>query len=587
MSDVASGQEGSDPGGARLASRGRFRVPNQVLLLAIILASSVLLAYWPALSAGFIWDDDAWLTQNPLVPAADGLWRIWFTMDSPSQYFPMVYTTFWVEYALWGMRPSGFHLTNVALHILNALLLWKLLRELKLPGCWLAAAIFALHPVHVESVAWITERKNVLSMLFSLASALAWIRFLDADDSDTDSGGPARTRSASLELYAVSLGLYGLALLSKTTACTIPAGLMLCVWLRGRPLSWNRWLQIAPYLALGLAMGLLTVWWEEHHQGTDPESLGLTVVDRTLIASRALWFYLGRLVWPSELSFVYPRWTIDASDPLQYVWVVLCGGAAAALWRFRFAAGRGPAVAIAFFAASLSPLLGFLSLYTFHYTFVMDHYLYVASIGPIALFAAAATRLGSRLEGLGRRLSIPAAGVLLAVLAALTWSQSRVYLNPETLWRDTLAKNPDSWMVCNNLGEELRRQGRVEEAIPHLEKAIQLKPDYVGALNNMALALNAQGYRNRAIEYQRRALAADPRKSKVHYNLGMLLHAAGKSEEAIPHLRRAIEINSDYGSAHQLLGAILSDQGKPDEAAYHHRRYWEILEEQASRYRAR
>ena len=266
--------------------------------------------------------------------------------------------------------------------------MWRLLKRLGVPGAWLAAAIFALHPVQVESVAWITERKNVLSLFFFLLALLAWIEFVEE---------PAQTAVAVLFAGADFLSRWRCC--SKTTACTLPAALLLVLWLKGKPINRFRLAQMIPFLVLGVGMGLVTVWWERYHQGTQGALFRLGWLERMLMASHAVWFYLGKLVWPANLTFSYPRWTINAADPLAYGWLVAGAGLGAAIYFARRFAGRGVEVAALFYVATLSPLLGFIMLYTFRYSFVADHYQYVASIGPIALAAAGITRA---LESFGK-----------------------------------------------------------------------------------------------------------------------------------------------------------------------------------------
>jgi hypothetical protein len=347
-------------------------------LRAAAIVAATLVAYLPALGAGFVWDDDDYVTNNPLLRDPDGLARIWLSADAPSQYFPLVYTFFRLEYALWGLEPFGYHLVNVCLHAANALLAWAVLARLALPGAWLAAAIFALHPVHVESVAWISERKNVLSTLCFLGALLAWLRFaLDG---------------AGKRWWIVAFGLYVLALFAKTTACTLPAAQLLALWLRGRAIDARRLAQLAPFLVVGVAMGAFTILWERLHQGTQGDRFALGFVESVLVASRAVWFYLGKLALPIGLSFSYPKFEVGAGDPRDWAWLVAGALLLFALWRARGRLGRGPLTAALFFVAMLSPVLGFIPLYTFLYTYVADHYQYVASLGPIALAAGAGAR---------------------------------------------------------------------------------------------------------------------------------------------------------------------------------------------------
>lgn len=325
-----------------------------LLFLAII-------AYIPALHAGFIWDDDKYVTNNPLLSEAGGWWKIWFSAHFQSQYFPLVYTTLRAEYAVWGLNPYGYHLVNVLLHGANAVLLWILLRRLSIPGGWLAAAIFAVHPIEVESVAWVTELKNTESTLFYFAALLAWVRFVESKD--------------GWLFYVLALVCQTLALFSKTTACTLPAGLVLILYIRKEPVNFKRALQIAPFVFMGLAMGIVSIWWEGH-LGNYAEELGLSfnLLQRTLIATRALWFYFTKLILPVNLAFSYARWQINTHDVLQYFWPCACIALAILLWLKRNQWPRTVIAAIVFFVAALSPLLGFISEYTFRFSFVADHY---------------------------------------------------------------------------------------------------------------------------------------------------------------------------------------------------------------------
>ena len=507
----------------------------------------VFLAYLPALRGGFIWDDDEYVTNNPLLSAPDGLRRIWFSTDSPSQYFPLTYTVFRIERSLWGLNPAGYHGINILLHAINALLVWRLLKRLSVPGAWLAGALFALHPVQVESVAWITELKSVLSLFFILLTLFCWIEFVGE--------GSRRFR------YWLALGFYALALFSKTTACTLPATLLLILWLKTKPIDWRRLAQVVPFLAIGLGMGLVTVWWERFHQGTQGKLFSMGWLERILVASHALWFYAGKLFWPVNLTFSYPLWAIEPAQPSAYGWLVMGIGLGAAIYFTRRFVGRSVAMATLFYVATLSPLIGFVMLYTFRYTFVADHYQYVASIGLIALAAAGIT-IAFKTKPF---LKLTCCGALLLTLGILTWRQAGIYRNLETLWRDTLAKNPDCWIAHNNLGVLLRNQGRIEEAMEHYHKAIQLNPNYSESLNNLGYALAGKGRFDEAIENYRKAIQINPDFSALN-NLGFALAAQGRFDEAIENYRKAIQINPTNVIALDNLGRALASQGRFDEA---------------------
>src|SRR5437773_5773148 len=362
-----------------------FSPRGRAWLFGVLLAALTIFAYYPAWHGGFLWDDDDYIINNKLLTAPDGWQRIWFSLDSPSQYFPLTYSTFRIEHAFWGLNPTGYHWVNLLLHIANAMLVWSVLARLKVPGAWLAGAIFALHPVQVESVAWITERKNVLMAFFFLLTLLAWIAFTDE-----------RTRRPWI-FYCLALIFYVLALSAKATACTLPAALFLILWLQEKPITMRRLMQIVPFVVLGVCMGLLAVWWERYHQGTNRDVfLFLSPIERILVASRAVWFYLSKIFWPSNLTFIYPRWNISPANLLDYVWLLAGIAPCVVIYFLRRYFQRSVEVAAAFFVATLSPVLGFIMLFTFRYAFVADHYQYLACIGPIALASAGIVSLSEK-----------------------------------------------------------------------------------------------------------------------------------------------------------------------------------------------
>src|SRR5947208_473870 len=522
----------------------------------LILAVVTMLAYQPAWNGGFIWDDDEYVTNNKLLTAPDGLRRIWFSLDSPSQYFPLVYTTFRIEHELWGLNPAGYHWVNLLLHVANALLVWRVLVRLNVPGAWLAAAIFALHPVQVESVAWITERKNVLMGFFFLLTLLAWTAFVDE-----------RTKRP-WRFYGLALILYVLALSAKTTACTLPAALLLILWLQKKSINWERILQIAPFFLLGLGIGLVTVWWERYHQGTRMAVLALGPVERILVASRAVWFYLGKLIWPSNLTFIYPRWTIVSTHSLAYAWLLAGAGLCAVIYFVRRYVGRGVEVAAAFFVATLSPVLGFIMLYTFRYTFVADHYQYLACIGPIALASEGVVSLADVLKQ-SRPLVLSAALCVVAVLAVLTWRQAAIYTDIEALWGTTLARNPGCWMAHNNLGIVLFQKGDTDEAVAHYRTTFEMQPDFWDAEYNLGIALLSKGQVDEAIAHCSNAVRIAPNDPDALVALGNALLQKERIDDAIIHYQKALAMRPDYFLAHHSLGHAFLEKGDLDAAISH------------------
>ena len=530
---------------------------RQSWLLALLLIAMTVIAYQQAWNAGYIWDDDKYVTQNHLLTAPDGLKRIWFSRDSPSQYFPLVYTTFRVEHAIWGLNATGYHWVNILLHATNALLVWSLLRRLNVPGAWLAAALFALHPVNVESVAWITERKNVLMGFFFLLALLAWLRFIAGD-------------AKRWRYYGLALLLYALSLFSKTTACTMPAVLMLILWLQRMPITVARVAQVTPFMIMGLAMGLLTVWWERNIQGTQGEMFSMGLIERGLVASRAIWFYLGKLLWPAELAFSYPKWDISAADPADYAWVLLTLGAAGSIFYARRFVGRSLEVGTVYYVAMLSPMLGLIMLYTFRYTFVADHYQYLATVGPFALAAAGVSAAAARLLP-ARQLVVNSlvATALLFPLGLRTWRQCAIYQDEETLWRATIAVNPASWMAHNNLGIIQLQRGEIDNAIAQFTKALAIDPAYAEARYNLGNALVRNGAVVQAISEYRKGIELNPLMVGAHINLGRILMQTGRIAEAVPHLQNAVALAPENGAARGYLGAALARSGRPSEALDH------------------
>ncbi|HEX4640751.1 MAG TPA: tetratricopeptide repeat protein [Chthoniobacterales bacterium] len=531
---------------------------------ALLLVVATVAAYQPAWRAGFIWDDDVYVTANRLLTAPDGLQQIWFSLESPSQYFPLVYTTFRLEHALWGLNAAGYHWVNILLHAANALLLWQLLRWLRVPGAWFAAALFALHPVQVESVAWITERKNVLMGFFFLLALLCWTAFCDPRSHN------------KWRWYALAIGCYALALFSKTTACTLPAALLLILWLKHEPIIWRRIAQVVPFVVLGIAMGLVTIWWERYHQGTQGMLFAIGVPERFLIAGRAFWFYLGKLIWPAHLSFSYPHWEISATHPADYIWLAAIAALAVAIYFGRRWVGRSAEVALLFFGTTLGPVLGFIMLYTFRYSFVADHYQYLASIGPLALVAAGTTTAFNFLRREQRFLQPAICGAILLLLGIRTWQQGGVYSNHETLWRAVLAENSGSWMAHNNLGIVLAQSGWLDEAVEHYHKALELNPGYAEAYYNLANALLRAQRVDEAIALYKKALELEPRMSTAHGNLGAIFQRRGELDEAIAHFEKAVEIDNGNAAYHALLADALRRAGREEEAQFHLRKAAEL-----------
>ena len=541
---------------------------------------ATLAAYGPVYRAGLIWNDEDYVTK-PELQSLHGLERIWFEVGATQQYYPALHSAFWLEHRLWGDAPWGYHLTNVLLHALAASLFGLVLRRLRVPGAWFGGLVFALHPICVESVAWISEQKNTLSAVFYLLAVLAYLRFDE------------RRRAGA---YALATGCFFLAILSKSVVATLPAALLLILWWQRGRLSWRDARPLLPWLAATAADGAVTAWFERHFLGAQGADFTLTLAQRFLLAGRITWFYLGKVAWPAHLVFIYPRWDLRAAAPWQYIVPLGVLGVLAALWGLRHRT-RGPLAAALFFVGSLFPTLGFLSVFGFLFSYVADHWVYLPALGLVALASAG---WGRWAEAASRRPSVLFATVLLLVLGVLTWRQSRTYGDDEGLYRTTLERNPDAWMAHNNLGILLQQSGRTAEALAHYSDLLRLKPDYAEGHNNFGVALTQahrpgdaeaqfrealrqkpgylEGRLNLAnllrdsgripeaiAEYQA-ALALAPLSAETHNNLGVALAKSGRLADALAECREAVRLKPGYAEARYNLGLALRKAGQPREA---------------------
>jgi tetratricopeptide (TPR) repeat protein len=477
---------------------------------------------------------------------------IWSSL-AVSRYYPLTLTTFWLERRLWGLDPRPYHLVNIALHAANGVLLFLLLRRWRIPGAWLAATMWVLHPVNVESVAWITELKNTQSGLFFFLTILLFLRF----DVEKD-------RRA----YAVALVCGLAAMLSKPSTVVLPVVLLLCAWWeRG---NWRRadFKQIAPFFAMALGMSVLTVIEQRRRVlGTGTPEWQLGPAERLGIAGKAIWFYAAKAVWPVRLTFVYPRWDVDASSPLTWLPLAAAVALGAILWKRRSVPGcRAAFFGWAFFVVALAPVLGFADVFYFRYSFVADHFQYLALAGLTSLVAGVGTAVCDRAQRWGKPIGAVAGTAILIVLGSLTWKQAHIYRDAQTVWQDTLAKNPRCWMAHLHVGLHLLDQGRVPEAIQHDELAVQIAPESALAHYDFGVALSRAGRIDEAIAQYQEAARIEPEDVEAHANLGNALQQRGRATEAITEYEQALRIRPDDAMVHSDLGSALLRSGRAEEA---------------------
>jgi tetratricopeptide (TPR) repeat protein len=526
------------------------------LVRSIFLILLALAVYWPSMRGEFLWDDDVLVTGNQHVQRSDGLKNIWLGRETPD-YFPLTMTVFWLEWRLFGMNPTGYHVVNVLLHGLAAVLLWRVLMRLKIPGAFAGAAIFAVHPVCVASVAWIAELKNTLSLVFFLLAFLFYLRF--------EQQTPATTGNASSNnrpaFYVLSLVTFLLGLLSKTSVVVLPPLLLgLALWQRGR-IDRRDVIRATPFFLLALALGIVTIMFQSTYAFSNKSD---PLLVRTLGGGMAVWFYLWKAVMPVNLSMVYPRWEINASSVVVWLPWVACLAAIALLWKFRKTWGRPLLFAFGYFIVTLAPVLGIFNMSFFVFSRVADHLVYLSLISLTVLAAAIlATKWPRHFK--------MASTVIVGVLAVLTWNRAQAFATSEKLWTDTLKKNPQSWAAHNHLGEAVVARGDLDGAIELFESAARLNPDYSFAHYNLGNAYLIKGDVAKSISGYQNAIRVWPDYAEADNGWGLALMQINRVDEAMEHFQKALKVAPFYVDAHYNMGAALCRKAQFAKATEHFR----------------
>jgi len=580
---------------------------------AAILIVLVLFTYQPSLHNGFVWDDDDYVTNNPALATVDGLGKIWFSRDTTPQYYPITFTSFWIEYHLFGLNPVVFHATNILLHAANAMLVWMLLVYLGLPWAWLAAVLFAIHPVNVESVAWISERKNLLSGLFALCSLILCVKIFLSRQSEPDAQGNSHIDENSRHnvLYVISFILFVLALLSKSVVCMLPVVFLVLLWWKNR-MSLKNFAATIPFFIAGIAAGINTMLLEKNLVGAHGPQWDLSLPERIIVAGRALWFYLYKLLCPANLVFIYPKWEIAASDWRQYLFPISALLVLLLLWAARNRIGKGAFTAAAVFSLTLLPALGFINYYPMQFSFVADHFQYLACISILAATVWGGYRLVCDKNKRLRAAVTVICALLVISLSLKARQEQNKYKDKKALWEDTIAKNPSCWMAYNNLGCLFYiRHGAdaIDTAEKYISKALKLNPDYEYAIFNMAwLSYLKKRYSDAIAKYQyllekypkapphllarihfglgsvytklkqfgkaqkqfNLALEARPWFPECYNSMGVMFNDKGEKKKAIDAFLNALELNPDYPYARLNLAKLLFETGRLDRALVHY-----------------
>ena len=538
---------------------------------AVALLAITLLAYLPVASAGFVWNDDD-LTAILALIQQQGLSAVWFSSEA-FNYWPMTWSSYWIEHQLLGNDPAtglpdpaSYHVVNVLLHAAASLLLWRVLLRLEIPGAWLAAAVFAVHPVNVESVAWITQRKNVLAMVFYL---LALCQFLEFERSNR----PLRLVAA--------VAAFLLAMLSKGAVVALPLVLLLLAWWRRGRVTRKDLLCSIPFLVVAVVMSGVEIWFQQVKAIGEETIRDAGLTERVMATGPVAWFYLQKALLPIELSFVYPLWQFDTSQVSQ--WLPLAAGLTVLgtlIWATRKGLDRGPLAAVLYTLFCLGPVLGLVDIYYFRYSLVADHYQYVAMPGLIVLVVAAAARFARRHNIDRVSLSVASLG-LVAVLGGLTWQQVGIYQTPQQLWRDTLARNPGCWLAHNQLANLVSSSQKVDDARQHYLEALRLIERQFGAghvetarvHNNLGMLLGQSARVGsdpammlQAITHLETACRIDPDRSEYIESLAGVLKEQGQFERAIVRLRDFASRHPDAAGAWIVLADCLVDVGRGAEA---------------------
>lgn len=535
----------------------------------MLLLALVFIVYRPILPGQFLMDD--WRLIQPDNPLANGELtplNLWFQTD-----FTLSTLALWLEHLAWGQNPAWYHVVNLLLHSASAVLIWRLLVQLKIPAAWFAAALFAVHPVCVNSVARAAEIKNTLSLPFFLLSFWAYLRYErlalypKVDHPTALPRDPNRFTFPAAGWLVITLLAFVAALLSKTSTIMLPPVLLACAAWQRKHIGRKDWLHVAPFFVLAVAFGLMSIWFQKHQalfsagETLAPE----TFWQRLVLAGHVLGFYLGKAFWPGNLNLVYPQWTLDVASVRAWLPVLAFVLAALGCWRFRQRWGRHILFALACYAITLFPVLGFFDSQFLTRWQVSDHLQYLPLIAPVAFLAAALA------TSLNRTIFRVASLVLLIGFAILTWQRASVYTSDEAIMRDAIAKNPDASYARDNLGVILAKRGDFAGALDQFRASAKASPDDADALSDLAHVLAVTGKFPEAEASYQAALKLEPYDADTHRNFAQLLRQEGRNRESIFHYQVALRFKSDNRTRLEFASLLYQTGNLPAAVAQYRR----------------
>jgi len=472
--------------------------------------------YAPAFHGDWLWDDDQEITENPVLRDPGGLTKIW-TGNAGADFFPLKTTIQWGLFRFLKTNKTGYHLVNVLLHLTSALLVWRLFERLNVKQAWLGGLLFCIHPILVESVAWISELKNTLSLPFLLLSMLAYIKF-DERGCRSD--------------YFWAVGLFLASILCKTSVVMYPFVVVLfCWWKRGR-LGWSDILRSVPFFVVSLALGLITIHFQHDRAiGTETILVG-GWASRTATAGMAVLFYLYKSIIPFGLLPIYPRWKVDPPTLVQFLPWPIMAGMLVWFWTTRKTWGRHALLGTGFFLLNVFPILGFITMSYMRITWVADHFVYLPAIGVIGLIVAGAGNEFERSRGNIRTGSIVVALISFTILIIASHRYAGIFADEAEMWSYTLKQNPSAWQAHSRYGKVMMESGNPDAAYHHIREAVRLRPDLAETHNNFASVLGRKGELDNALVELKEACRIAPDLVVYRLNLGKLLVLMKKFEEA-------------------------------------------------------